>query len=173
MVHPKSIECDQCDQAFDQNWKLEDHLKLVHSDGPKYQCDVCDKSFLLKWRLRKHKKGHEQENIKFCHFFNNNNICKFEEVSGCMFRHEHAPPCKNPETCKIYKCQFAHFVQVVDESDSDSDNNENESDQLEERKEIDPNTVRCDYGLCDLQSIYLKTKSDLKEHLRNNHRLER
>ena len=97
---------------------------------------------------------------------------KFEEVSGCMFRHEHAPPCQHPERCKIYKCQFKHFEPVDDESDNDSDNDtiENESDQIAEN---DTNPVRCDYGLCDFQSIYFKTISDLKVHLRNHHGLER
>ena len=165
VAHPKLLKCDQCDQTFDQNWKLEDHLKL-HINGPRFQCDLCPKSFVLQWRLRKHKKGHEQKNVKFCHFFNNNKICKFEEVSGCMFRHEHAPTCQNPERCKIYKCQFRHFVLVDDESDNDSDNDN-------EIEEEDTNPIRCDYGLCDLQSINFKTSIDLKEHLRNQHGLER
>ena len=165
VVHPKLIKCDQCDETFDQNWKLEDHLK-IHTNGQKFQCDLCEKSFVLQWRLRKHKKGHEQKNVKFCHFFNNNKICKFEEVSGCMFRHEYAPTCQNPERCKIYKCQFRHFVLVDDESDNDSDNDN-------EIEEEDTNPIRCDYGLCDLQSINFKTSIDLKEHLRNQHGLER
>ena len=84
------------------------------------------------------------------------------------------PPCQNPERCKIYKCQFKHFVPVDDESDSDSDSDtiDNENDPIE-RKENDTNPVRCDYGLCDFQRIFFESMSDFKVHLRNHHGIER
>ena len=51
-----------------------------------------------------------------------------------MFRHEHAPVCQNPERCKIYKCQFRHFVGVFNddesENDSDDDPDDNEIAQI-------------------------------------------
>ena len=135
-----------------------------------FQRDLCDKSFLLQWRLRKHKKGHEQKNVKFCHFFNNNKICKFEEISRCIFRHEHAPPYHNSDSCKIYKCQFSHTGLVDDESDSLNDENEQTEINL---RENDTNPVRCDYGLCDFQRIFFESLSDFKVHFRNHHGIER
>ena len=55
----------------------------------------------------KHVKQHEQSNVRYCSFFNNNKFCEYEEI-GCMFRHEHAPLCKYSEKCKIKLCQFKH-----------------------------------------------------------------
>ena len=63
-----------------------------------------------------------------------------------MFRHEHATPCQNPERCKIYKCQFRQFVPV--------DTIDNESDQIAGGKEKGPDPMCCDFGLCDLQSVF-------------------
>ena len=175
VVHPKTIKCNQCDEVFDQNWKLEEHLK-IHVNQTNFHCNICDKTFLLQWRLRKHMKGHEQKNVKFCRFFNNNQICKFEEVSGCMFKHEHAPLCQNSDACKIYKCQFSHSEAVDEESnsDSDDDNIDDKSDETDKTKmENIMKPVRCDYGLCDFQTILFKTKSDLKVHLKLSHGIER
>ena len=148
---------------------------------------MCDKTFLLQWRLRKHIQGHEQRNVKFCHFFNNNNICNFEEVSGCMFRHEHAPLCKFLDKCKHTKCQFSHTANDGDdESDSDSDMVDNgieisENLDCESANDIDDDTFetgkdapttpvwRCNYGLCDLRQILFNTNEELKAHLENEH----
>ena len=189
-VHPKIIKCDECAQTFDQKWKLEHHSKL-HSSEKRFQCDRCNKSFLLQWRLRKHIQGHEQQNVKFCHFFNNNKICKFEEVSGCMFRHEHAPVCKYLNKCKHTKCQFSHTTNDGDdESDYDSDSDINivdngiqisenivsdyakgvNDDKLEQVKDALINPVpRCNYGLCDLRQILFNSNEELKTHLECEH----
>ena len=127
-VHPKQVKCEICEEIFDQNWKLEEHAK-THTNEKPHQCDICDKSFVLKWRLKKHKQGHEQVDVKFCHYFNNNKICKFEELSGCMFRHELAPICKKSKNCRIKKCQFSHDLNNVDnETDSDTETFDNEAD---------------------------------------------
>ena len=78
---------------------------------------------MLQGRLQKHIKGHTDQNIKFCHYFNNNLNCIFEETSGCMFRHEIAPVCKDSDKCKFKKCQYSH---AVDEEHSDESNIEAE-----------------------------------------------
>jgi hypothetical protein len=76
-----------------------------------------------------------------------------------MFIHEHAPVCQNPERCKIYKCQFRHFVQVVNDDESENDSDDDPDDNDIAQIENDTNPVCCDYGLCDLQSIYFKIGS--------------
>ena len=67
--HPKTVNCESCDQTFDQFWKLEIHMK-THSSEKLFECKVCDKKFALQWRLKKHMKGHTDQNVKFCHYFN-------------------------------------------------------------------------------------------------------
>ena len=107
-------------------------------------------------------------------YFNNGKICKFEEVSGCMFRHDVAPLCQK-RNCRFPKCQFSHTkkndnesysaIENVDEDDNESDSDsdkeytlENEIDQPETTtKEFQTNLFRCDYGLCDFQQILKPT----------------
>ena len=108
-VHPKQVKCDLCAENFDQIWKLEVHMK-THTTEKCFNCEICDKSFVLKWRLRKHIEGHSGKNSKFCHYYNNSKQCIYEETSGCMFRHETAPSCKDLSKCKFTKCQYSHVI---------------------------------------------------------------
>ena len=55
--HPRKIDCAICDQCFDQNWKLEVHIR-EHVIEERFPCNMCDKRFVLSWRLKKHMKGH-------------------------------------------------------------------------------------------------------------------
>ena len=61
----------------------------------------------MKWRLDKHEKAHTLENIKFCHYFNNEKNCPYEEV-GCMFKHEQSQVCRYKDNCSNKLCQFHH-----------------------------------------------------------------
>jgi hypothetical protein len=89
---------------------------------------------------------------------------------------------KISEILDSQKCQFSHIqkndsesysavetleevVTTVPDDESDSDS-EIERDQPEE---MQTNSFWCDYGLCDLQQILFKTKSDLKTHIRNHY----
>ena len=114
------------------------HMK-THSVDKLFGCNICDKTCALQWRLQKHIKGHTDQNIKFCHYFNNNLNCIFEETSGCMFRHEIAPVCKDSDKCKFKKCQFSH---AVNEEHSDESNFEAEefSSNLQEYSKCDFNS---------------------------------
>ena len=44
MIINMVINCDQCDQTFDQKWKLEHNCK-VHSSEKRFECDKCDNNF--------------------------------------------------------------------------------------------------------------------------------
>ena len=142
--HPKEVNCNLCDETFDQIWKLEQHME-THSAEKAFECTICDKKFLLQWRLKKHLKGHTVKNVRFCHFFNNNVKCIFEETSGCMFRHEAAPPCNNLEKCKYKKCQFSHTI-YSDTEKNLSENSKNEEVQ-EETSNDDNECGKC--AFCD------------------------
>ena len=62
-----------------------------------------------KWRFKKHLQQHESQNWKYCHFFNNNKFCRFEEI-GCMYEHEVAPSCGNQSNCRVNLCQYRHSL---------------------------------------------------------------
>ena len=61
----------------------------------------------------------------------------------------------------------------MNESDKDV---EEEVDNVEENNFEDESlekAFRCDYGYCDLkQNVYIKTRSDLKAHLKCHHGIE-
>ena len=149
--HPKTVNCESCDQTFDQFWKLEIHMK-THSSEKLFECKVCDKKFALQWRLKKHMKGHTDQNVKFCQYFNNNQNCIFEETSGCMFRHETAPQCKDLEKCKFRKCQFSLTVHDVIEENSDESDGEIEQDVSNDDKKCAYCNEIADHSKANLQN---------------------
>ena len=68
---------------------------------------VKNHSFL---RLNKHKSVHRTK--KYCHYYNNDKECPFEEL-GCMFRHEVSKNCYFRGKCKNSLCQFTHSEKIV------------------------------------------------------------
>ena len=105
--HFRDIICSDCDLTFDEQWKLEKHLSTEHGKEKTFDCDHCDKSFYTKWRLRKHVRSHDDDNMKFCHYFNNSKKCPYEEF-GCRFRHAQSAQCKFENNCENRLCQFRH-----------------------------------------------------------------
>ena len=47
-AHPKKDKCDNCDEEFDEKFKLEHHMNEKHQ-LQKHICNKCDKEFALKW----------------------------------------------------------------------------------------------------------------------------
>ena len=47
---------------------------------------------------------------KYCHYFVNKGVCKFEENTGrvCKFLHKVAPMCREGLSCSRSKCMFSH-----------------------------------------------------------------
>ena len=104
---PKCVKCNLCESTFNKNVDLERHIKEQHVEThQKFKCSMCNKEFQLKWRLTKHMRVHD-ESAKFCHFFNNEKTCPFEEF-GCAFKHEVSPECFFKSRCKNKLCQFKH-----------------------------------------------------------------
>ena len=86
---------------------MEIHLIQIHGKKKEYKCNKCDSSFLLKWRLKKHNETHTKEQIRTCHYFNNNSECPFSEI-GCKFLHVKSSKCKYGGQCKAKLCQYSH-----------------------------------------------------------------
>ena len=107
-LHPRQYTCKTCSQTFETRIAFELHQK-EHSTTKTFKCDLCDQTFFTKWRLGKHVKQHEMTSIRFCHFFNNDKFCKYEEL-GCMFKHNDAPVCNNSTWCRAKMCQFKHAI---------------------------------------------------------------
>ena len=109
-MHPKVVRCLVCDISFEKTHELELHLK-THDNVEEFKCKVCDKIFSLRWRLEKHESAHDLKNVKFCHYFNDEKLCPYEEV-GCMFQHRESERCRYNHYCKNKLCQFQHENEV-------------------------------------------------------------
>ena len=101
------IKCNLCDKGFERFNDLENHIKAIHDNPEKFKCGQCSKDFVLKWRLKKHLKIHTQEFVQYCHYYNNDKFCPFEEL-GCKFLHEVAKDCKFGQKCKKGMCPRRH-----------------------------------------------------------------
>ena len=80
------VECNLCDETFDQIWKLEKHME-THSDEKAFTCNICGKKIAFQWCFKKHAV------CQYCK--DNNSIFIFEETRVSMFRHETAPTYRN------------------------------------------------------------------------------
>ena len=100
-AHPKKLHCANCDETFQESWRLELHMKS-HGNLYIYKCDLCKQKFYSHWRMKKRRASHN-ELKKFCHYFNNAKICPYEEV-GCKFNHEDSKNCKFDNKCNFKLC---------------------------------------------------------------------
>ena len=140
-------KCKFCKILFLKNSDLEAHVKRDHSENSQHECDICEKTFVLKWRLKKHKEGHESNLKKFCHYFNNDKTCPFEEI-GCMFFHQDSESCKYGDNCQNGLCQFKHGKETTDDAININDLKEN-FDKLSEEEKLESTDFLC--------SIYCKS----------------
>ena len=134
--HAITFKCKICDGTFDLRWKLENHLKEEHETRKEFKCDICSKEFVMKWRLNRHVRAHSDIDQKFCHYYNNEKNCPYEEV-GCKFQHEQSEMCNSGRMCKSYLCQFRHAIYVMEDKSIDNGEykNLNLNDKLDECKE--------------------------------------
>ena len=102
-------KCQTCALVFPKNSELEVHIKTEHVEVELFDCQECDMTFVLQWRLKKHQSIHREEmgNLRFCHFYNNDQNCPFANL-GCKFKHHDAPQCKYQKLCTSKLCQFKH-----------------------------------------------------------------
>ena len=82
-------KCEECEKSVKEESHLENHMKRVHS---KFECDECDKVFKHETNLEKHKEAVHEDVELFCHFFNNDKDCPYQEE--CIFLHEESEECK-------------------------------------------------------------------------------
>ena len=122
------IKCKSCEKVFFKNSDLEIYLEQEHK-AEKFKCEQCEKMFVLKWRLNKHEKIHSSQNVKKCHYFNNEKICPFEQI-GCMFEHSLAGQCRDGDQCKRKLCSFEH--KNIRNVNNETNVTENVSNQIDE-----------------------------------------
>ena len=124
---------------------MEIHIS-EHNTPKEFKCDICEKSFYLEWRLRKHLENHKDTLKVFCHYFNNEKVCPFEEI-GCKFIHKDSKPCKNGGKCEKKLCQFRHNTKEVNKTNKkdDVDKIEKILDFALQNKDAIISCDKCDY----------------------------
>ena len=138
-----SFKCDLCDFQFNEHWKSEGHVKTCEKNS----CDKCDKTFNSKHILNKHIQV-IHENVKlFCHYFNNDQTCPFND--DCVFLHEESGDCKYGESCEREFCMFQHKENndssYDDEEESENGDGDEESENENEEENVDNEEVNeCD-----------------------------
>ena len=161
---------------FHKSVDLERHIKDKHGETKKeYKCSKCDQQFYLRWRFDKHSKVHD-EDAKFCHYYNNDKNCPFEEF-GCAFKHQVAPECLFKNKCRKKMCQYKHksgvtktnFLNTLhpnekhSEVTDDSDNIDENSDQFR----YDSNNVLCEHYCSSCEMVgggyHMDTDEEFKE----------
>ena len=170
----EKFQCDKCERSFEEEWKLNAHIKSHKS----YPCDQCDKTFKYQETKEKHTKI-THENVKlFCHYFNNDLECPFDEE--CIFLHEDSPVCKYGELCERTNCMFKHQSATgeSDDADDDSEDVEDVEDdtnyETDKSKEQTSETVavsepylrKCTLSDCD---NICRGEQGLTAHLKSKH----
>ena len=72
----ESLKCNQCEQMFYGEWKLNVHIK-THRE---YSYQMCERTFKYEQILVKHMKIAHEDIKLYCHYFNNEKTCPFKRL---------------------------------------------------------------------------------------------
>ena len=132
--YPNVMDCKLCEMTFDRFVDLENHIRTCHANHQVFHCDKCEKGFVLKWRLKKHMRLHTENNVTYCHYFNNDRNCPFEDL-GCKFLHKETKNCPFKSNCTRRLCPYRHEVtRNTKDDNNESDENVEMSDIIESDK---------------------------------------
>ena len=118
------FECDECEKRFKDEDKLQQHKDKMHE---KFECDECEKVFGYESVLEKHKEAAHENAELFCHYFNNDKDCPFEDC--CIFVHEESGNCRYGKNCERNLCMFQHVESRDIENVSDDDSEDGDSEE--------------------------------------------
>ena len=82
--------------------------------SPKKGLNEAKKPTVVSNREREREKAsdvsHDNQRVRFCHYYVNEGKCNFEKRTGerCKFEHKTAPACNFGSNCRRYKCMFSH-----------------------------------------------------------------
>ena len=140
----RSFVCTKCERVFDENWKLNAHMKK-HREHP---CQFCEKSFKFKDILEKHVKITHESYKLYCHFYNNEKECPFKE--DCIFLHEDSSQCRYEKLCERTYCMHKHEI-----GETEADSKHEDEEEQEETVEIEHKCEECNFVATDDFSLQL------------------
>ena len=92
----------------------------------KFECDECEKVFRYEAILEKHKEAAHEEFQLFCHYYNNDKDCPYDDE--CMYIHEDSEICRFGSNCARSLCMYKHEESVEEECDNDEDSSDDDDD---------------------------------------------
>ena len=150
----------------------------------KYPCDDCDKVFNFEGTLEKHKGAAHENNVLYCHFYNNEKECPYDDQ--CVFVHEDSESCKYGNGCERKLCMFKHEDNNDDDDDEDSESESDDDDDESEKpiEELKPSIEKVKEALekvnlllkkvspklkCDVCDFEAKNENGLTMHVKAKH----
>ena len=186
-----SFKCNQCKKKFESIKELQDHKKEEGSCESNFKCDECGKTFRNKKQLEVHEKKHQKFECDecdcefsyegllerhteavhgdmkiFCHYFNNDKDCPFDEE--CIFAHEDSRACKFGNGCERMMCMFQHEKSdeddddESDDDDGDDDDHNNAEDSLIQVRDLEPSIKKVEEAMEKVNVLLKKHSSALK-----------
>ena len=164
------FKCDECDKIFLKEKQLKEHISQKHKT---YPCKECEKVFDYEVNLENHIKAVHEDLKIFCHYFNNNKECPYEEE--CIYIHKDSEDCRFGSKCERQMCMFKH-EETDDDDDEIKEQEEISGDDLKPIVEkvqkalekfdilLMKNELKC--NVCDFEA---KNKNGLNMHIRSKH----
>ena len=116
------------------------HLKRHRENS----CPHCERTFRYEDILEKHIKIAHEGTKLYCHFFNNEKICPFEQ--DCIFLHEHSTQCIYEKLCERNNCMYKH-------SSNEKHDSEKHDDKQYENEDMKVTCENCDFVAADDLSL--------------------
>ena len=149
-----NFKCDECDKMFKTEKQLSVHLKKHE----KFACEECDSEYNYEGLLEKHVDAVHGSMKIFCHFWNNDKECPYDDQ--CIFAHEDSPECKFGNGCERIMCMFQH----EENNDGDADKNDESSDEDDDESDNDDeNGVKHLVNVTDLEPSLKKVEEAMEK----------
>ena len=146
-----NFKCDECEKTF----KTEKQLSVHQKKHEKFACEECDSEYNFEGLLEKHVDAVHGSMKIFCHFWNNDKECPYDDQ--CIFAHEDSPECKFGNGCERIMCMFQH----EENDDGDEDKNDESSD--EEDNADGENGVNKLVNVTDLEPSHRKVEEAMEK----------
>ena len=150
---PYPYHCEKCDLLFTSEKQLTTHQDK-HGN---FECEKCEKIFTFEGVLEKHITAVHGEMKIYCHYYNNNQECPFQ--NECIFAHLSSKECVYGNECERFYCMFRHekHFQESEEDKEDKDDNDDGDDECDEPFD-DNNSVK----LSEIEPVLLKVESAME-----------
>ena len=132
-----NFKCDECGKTFRNEKQLEVHEK----QHQQFECDECDSEFSYEGLLERHIEAVHGDMKIFCHYFNNDKDCPFDDE--CIFAHEDSRACKFGKGCERMMCMFQHEKSDENDDDDDaSDDNDDDGDDDDDHNDDEDSLIK-------------------------------